>query len=139
MANLAFLQHRLGRTDGVSLEVDKWRAILERIGHKVFYLAGNEDVPGGHSIPELHPMHPVTNRILMNATRELKDYPDGAALLKEVRAQADRIKPQILAFLQRQSIDLLFPNNLGSVGYNLPGMLALYESLKESGIPAVCH
>jgi glycosyltransferase involved in cell wall biosynthesis len=139
MANIAFLQHRLGRTDGVSLEVDKWRHILEKMGHKVLYLAGNEDVPGGHCIPELYPMHPVTNRILMNATRELKDYPDGSALLAEVREHADKIKPQILRFFSEQSIDLVFPNNLGSVGYNLPGMLALYEALEESGTKAVCH
>ena len=84
-------------------------------------------------------MHPVTNRILMNATRELKDYPDGAALLAEVREHADKIKPQILKFFAEQSIDLVFPNNLGSVGYNLPGMLALYEALEESGTRAVCH
>ncbi len=139
MANIAFVQHRLGRTDGVSLEVDKWRAILERMGHTVHYLAGNEDVPGGNCIPELYPMHPVTNRILMNATRELKDYADGAALLRETREHADRIKPRFLSFLREKKIDLLFPNNLASVGYNLPGMLALYETLEESGVKAVCH
>jgi len=139
MANIAFLQHRLGRTDGVSLEVDKWRAILERHGHTVLYLAGNEDVPGGHCIPELYPMHPVTNRILMNATRALKDYPDGTALLADVRAHADLIKPKMIRFLRQQRIDLLLPNNLGSVGYNLPGMLALHETLVETGVRAVCH
>ncbi|MCC5806040.1 MAG: glycosyltransferase family 4 protein [Opitutales bacterium] len=139
MANIAFVQHRLGRTDGVSLEVDKWRAILERMGHTVHYLAGNNDVPGGCCIPELYPMHPVTNRVLMNATRELKDYPDGAALLRETREHAGRIKPRMLSFLREKEIDLVFPNNLASVGYNLPGMLALYEALDESGVAAVCH
>lgn len=124
MANIAFTQHRLGRTDGVSLEVDKWRTLLERMGHTVSYLAGNEDVPGGHCVPELYPMHPVTNRILTNATRELKDYPDGEALLRETREHADRIKPRMLSFLREKKIDLLLPNNLVSVGYNLPGMLA---------------
>lgn len=139
MANIAFIQHRLGRTDGVSLEVDKWRSILESMGHRVLYLAGNKDVPGGHCIPELYPMHPVTNRILMNATRELKDYPDGRALLAEVRQHAGIIKARMLAFFEDESIDLVFPNNLGSVGFNLPGMLALYEALEESGMKAICH
>jgi glycosyltransferase involved in cell wall biosynthesis len=139
MATIAFIQHRLGRTDGVSLEVDKWRCILERMGHNVLYLAGNEDVPGGHCIPELYPMHPVTNRILMNATRELKDYLDGKALLDEVRAHADIIKAKMLQFFTDEKIDLVLPNNLGSVGFNLPGMLALYEALEESGMKAICH
>ena len=139
MASIAFIQHRLGRTDGVSLEVDKWRRILEGMGHEVHYLAGNEDVPGGNCIPELHPTHPVTNRILRNATRALVDYPDGTALLEEVREHADRIKPAIMLFLKDKAIDLVFPNNLVSVGYNLAGMLALYECLEETGVRAVCH
>ena len=43
-------------------------------------------------------MHPVTNRILRNATRELKDYPDAAALLAEVRAHANIVKDKMLRF-----------------------------------------
>ena len=139
MANIAFIQHRLGRTDGVSLEVDKWRLVLEKLGHTVHYLAGNEDVPGGHCIPEMYPLDPVTHKILQNATRELKDYENGEALLAEVRAHADRIKPKMRRFLEEQKIDLIFPNNLLSVGYNLPGMQALGEVIEETGIKAVCH
>jgi glycosyltransferase involved in cell wall biosynthesis len=139
MANIGFIQHRLGRTDGVSLEVDKFRAILERNGHTVHYLAGNEDVPGGQCIPELYPFHPVTQRILMNATRELKDYANAGELLAEVRAHADLIKPGMLRFIRENGLDLIFPNNLQSVGYNLPGMLALHEVIRETGIRTVCH
>lgn len=139
MANIGFIQHRLGRTDGVSLEVDKFRAILERNGHTVHYLAGNEDVPGGQCIPEMYPFHPVTQRILMNATRELKEYDSPEALLADVRAHADVIKPGMLRFIRENELELIFPNNLQSVGYNLPGMLALHEVICETGIRTVCH
>jgi glycosyltransferase involved in cell wall biosynthesis len=139
MANIGFIQHRLGRTDGVSLEVDKFRRVLEGAGHRVFHLAGNDDVPGGEYIPELYPFDPVTQRILRNATRELKDYPSAAALMADVRAQADRIKPGMLKFIREHRLDLIFPNNLLSVGYNLPGMLALNEAIAETGVRTVCH
>ena len=139
MANIGFIQHRLGRTDGVSLEVDKFRAVLERHGHTVHYCAGNDDVPGGQCIPELYPFHPVTQRILVNATRELKDYPSAEALLREVRAHADVIKPGFLRFIRDNRLDLVFPNNLLSVGYNLAGMLALHEAIQETGVHTVCH
>lgn len=139
MANIGFIQHRLGRTDGVSLEVDKFRKVLERAGHSVYYLAGNEDVPGGEFIPELYPFDPVTQRILQNATRELKDYPTPADLMREVSEQADRIKPGMLQFIKDHELDLIFPNNLLSVGYNLPGMLALNEAIEETGVRTVCH
>lgn len=139
MATIGFIQHRLSRTDGVSLEVDKWRAVLEGAGHTVHYLAGNGDVQGGQFVPELFPLHPVTNKILRNATRELVDYEDGEALIAEVRAHAGQLKPAFRRFLLENRIDLVFPNNLCSVGFNLPGNLALYEVLEETGVKAVCH
>lgn len=139
MANIGFIQHRLGRTDGVSLEVDKFRKILERRGHTVHYLAGNEDVPGGQFIPELFPFDPTTQRILQNATRELKDYGSPGELLAEVEAHAEKIRPGMVRFIEENGLDLVFPNNLCSVGYNLPGMLALHRALEETGVRAVCH
>lgn len=139
MANIGFIQHRLGRTDGVSLEVDKFRRVLENAGHSVYYLAGNEDVPGGEFIPELYPFDPVTQRILQNATRELTDYDSPANLMADIRIQADKIKPGMLSFIREHELDLIFPNNLVSVGYNLPGMLALNEAIEETGIQTVCH
>jgi hypothetical protein len=139
MAVLAFIQHRLGRTDGVSLEVDKWRTVLERNGHTVHYIAGNDDVPGGFSIPELYPFHPVTAKIIRNATRELVDYPDGAALIADVEAHAAVIRPQIEHYLDELAVDVLLPNNLLSVGYNLPGMVALSRVIAARRIPAIVH
>jgi mannosylglucosylglycerate synthase len=139
MANVGFIQHRLGRTDGVSLEVDKFRKVLENAGHSVYYLAGNEDVPGGEFIPELYPFDTVTQRILQNATRELKDYESPEGLMAEIRMQAGKIKPGMLRFIKDHQLDLIFPNNLVSVGYNLPGMLALNEVIEDTGIRTVCH
>ena len=139
MANIGFIQHRLGRTDGVSLEVDKFRKVLEARGHIVHYLAGNEDVPGGQFIPELYPFDPTTRKILRNATRELKDYASPADLLAEVEVHAEKIRPGMTRFIEENDLDLVFPNNLCSVGYNLPGMLALHRTLDETGVRAVCH
>ena len=139
MAVFAFIQHRLGRTDGVSLEVDKWRAVLERRGHTVHYIAGNDDVPGGHSIPELYPFHPVTRKIIRNATRALTDYAAPADLIAEVEEHSARIRPQIEAALDRLRVEVVVPNNLLSVGYNLPGMLALSRVIGERKIPTICH
>ncbi len=139
MAIIAFCQQRLGRTDGVSLEVDKWRKVLEGMGHTVHYIAGNDDVPGGNCIPELYPFHPVTARIIKNATRELVDYPGEKALLDEVFAQKAIVKPKLRKILADLGVELLVPNNLLSVGYNIPGMVALSEILEETGLRAIVH
>jgi glycosyltransferase involved in cell wall biosynthesis len=139
MAVFAFCQHRLGRTDGVSLEVDKWRRVLEAMGHTVHYIAGNDDVPGGHFIPELYPFHPLTNKLIKNCTVALTQFADEHELQAAVRAHAARIKPQMLQLVRDLKVDVMVPNNLLSVGYNLPGMVALSETLKQTGLPAICH
>jgi glycosyltransferase involved in cell wall biosynthesis len=69
----------------------------------------------------------------------MKDYPTPEALLADVRSQADKIKPGMLRFIREHKLDAIFPNNLLSVGYNLPGMLALNEAIAETGIRTVCH
>ncbi len=139
MAVFAFCQHRLGRTDGVSLEVDKWRRVLEGMGHTVHYFAGNEDVPGGHFVQELYPFHPLTEKIIRNATRRLSDYDSPQALLEDVHAQRDKVKPQLQRMIDECGVDVMVPNNILSVGYNIPGMLAVSEILGETGIRTICH
>ena len=37
---VGFISTRLNGTDGVSLEVEKWAKVLTRIGHEIYYCAG---------------------------------------------------------------------------------------------------
>lgn len=139
MARIAFIQNKLGKTDGVSLEIDKWRRVLEDLGHTVFYCAGNDDVPGIHVIPELSLFHPTINRILKNGTVEFRDYDSEQELLAEIDRTARTIKAKLLAFLDEHSVGVIIPNNLQSVGYNIPAMRALYEIIDERRIPTIAH
>lgn len=139
MANIAFIQNKLGKTDGVSLEVDKWKAVLEDMGHRIYYFAGNDDVPGIHTVPELSLFHPVINRVLKNGTVELTGYASETELMEEIRAMADVIKSKLTTLIKEHNIQCIIPNNLQSVGYNIPAMKALYEIIEETGIPAAAH
>jgi glycosyltransferase involved in cell wall biosynthesis len=102
-------------------------------------MAGNEDVPGGNFIPELYPFHPVTNRIIKNATRKLEDYPDQSALLADIMAHKAIVKEKMRRLIAALRVDVMVPNNLLSVGYNIPGMVALSEILAETRLPTICH
>jgi mannosylglucosylglycerate synthase len=140
MATLAFLQNRLGRTDGVSLEVDKWRAVLrDQLGHRVLYCSGNADVPGNHVIPEIYAQHPVTWKILRNGTVAFQDYTSEAQFEAEIYAHADTIERQLLAFLERERVAVLLPNNLCSGGYQPAAGIALHRVLRRTGLPAIVH
>lgn len=140
MATIAFFQNRLGRTDGVSLEVDKWRVILEqRLGHRVLYCSGNDDVPGNYVIPELYALHPVTWKILRNGTVQFQDYPTEAELEQEIYAHADVIEEKLLAFIRQEGVELLIPNNLCSGGYQPAAAIAFHRVIRRTGLPAIIH
>mgnify|MGYP003353043673 CR=1 FL=1 len=44
MARLAIVSFRLGLTDGVSIEAEKWTTALESLGHEVYTVAGEGNV-----------------------------------------------------------------------------------------------
>ncbi|MCX8009116.1 MAG: glycosyltransferase family 4 protein [Patescibacteria group bacterium] len=138
MKRIAFFHNALGKTDGVSLEVDKWRKALEEMGHTVFYCAGNDDVSHVYCIPELSFLHPQTYKILRNATVNLVDFTE-QELEKAIWEQKDIIKQQLLRFIDDHMIEVLIPNNLMSVGYHLPALIALWEVIKETKLPTISH
>ena len=39
MKKIAIVHYRVGRTDGVSLEIEKRKAILEELGHEVKHIS----------------------------------------------------------------------------------------------------
>jgi mannosylglucosylglycerate synthase len=140
MARIAFFQNRLGRTDGVSLEVDKWRRILEeRMGHTVIYCSGNDDVQGNYVIPELYALHPVTWKILRNGTVELVDYEDESDLERDIYEHADVIEQKLLEFIRSERIEMLIPNNLCSGGYQPAAGIAFHRVIRNTGLPAIVH
>jgi len=50
---IGLLHFRVGETDGVSLEMEKWKTVLQRSGHEVFYVAGSLGNQKGFEIPLL--------------------------------------------------------------------------------------
>jgi len=139
MYNTGFVHNKLGKTDGVSLEIDKWKDVLEKMGHNVYYCAGNDDIEGIYTIPELSFAEPLTKKILHNATVKYEDYEDEDKLKEDIFKQADKIKPELIKFIDEFEIDILIPNNLLSVGYNIPAMVALHDVIKEKQIPTISH
>ena len=135
---IAFLHNALGKTDGVSLEVDKWKDVLTEMGHEVFYIAGNESADN-IVIPELSFYHEQTKKEIKNATVELSDYSSGKALLYDIRNSAQIIKSKLYKIIEDLNIDVIIPNNLMSVGYHIAALKAIYELIEESKIRAICH
>ncbi|NYE05869.1 hypothetical protein F4694_002644 [Bacillus niacini] len=136
---IALTHFRVGETDGVSLEMEKWKLIFERMGHEVVFLAGSEGLVDSYIIEELHYKHPINERIVENAYDNLKDYPDEDSLKKEILDYAHTIEQKLLDFIQKEKIDIMIPNNIWSLGWGLSAGIAFTNAAKKSGIKFVAH
>jgi glycosyltransferase involved in cell wall biosynthesis len=135
--NIGFVATRLAGTDGVSLEAAKLAAILERMGHRVFYCAGelSDCAPEGRCIPELHFAHPAVRAIHDAAFgEERRESLDGL-----IRESAARLRPRIKGYLRDYAIDLLVVQNAVAIPMNIPLGVALRDVISETSIPAIAH
>jgi len=137
--NIALCHFRVGETDGVSLEMEKWKTILERMGHKVFFLAGSQGMTEAYTIPELHYLNEENNRFVRNAYEALSDYDSEEAFMTDVLSFARRIEAGLAGFIEQHQIDMLVINNIWSLGWGLPAALAFDNAAREYRIPCVAH
>ncbi len=137
--NIGLCHYKIGGTDGVSLEMAKWKWVLEEMGHTVHLCGGALETTEGDLVGELHHHRPEVERITENAFHELRGYESGAALENGILAFADRVEVGLRRFVQERAIELLIPNNIWSIGLNLPAAVAFTRVVRELRIPAIGH
>lgn len=137
---IALAHFRVGETDGVSLEMDKWKIALEKLGHSVCYIAGSKGTSKNevYIIPELHYMNEKNNIIVDNAYKALKDF-DAKGLENEIENISDTISLKINEIVRKNKIDMIVPNNIWSLGWGLPAGLGFYKSAKTLNIKWGAH
>ena len=139
MSNIGICHYKIGDTDGVSLEMEKWKQALEGMGHEVYLCGGSLGKAEGFLIEELYYHREDVERITRNAFHRLTDYDSEAALEKEILDLADRIERGLCSFIGKLRIDVLIPNNIWSIGFNLPAAVALTRVVGKLEIPVVAH
>lgn len=139
MSRIAICHFRIGYTDGVSLEIEKWKNVLEKIGHTIYLLAGQSSNPEVTVIPQLGCDSHEINRIYRNSFQLLNDFPSEEALCQEIHKIASEIEEKIYSFLKEFSIELLDIENIWSLPLNIPAAIALYRIIDSAGIKVVSH
>jgi len=136
--NIGFVSTRLAGTDGVSLETAKWATVLRRMGHQVFYCAGELDPggPPGRLIPEMHFGHPLAEAL---GARAFGGTTPDPALLDDIAAAAAPLRASLLDFVSQFSIDLLIPQNIMAIPMQLPLGQAVGQVVGETGLPTIAH
>lgn len=136
---IALAHYRVGDTDGVSLEMEKWKSILEKLGHEVVLLAGNSWNSDTLVIEELNYRNPYNYKIVYNSFENLADYRDEQSLMDDIFSLAAIIEDKLIYLIDKESIDLLIVNNIFSIGWGLSAAIAFNNAIKKTKIPAISH
>lgn len=137
---IGFVATRLNGTDGVSLEVEKWAKVLRRMGHDIYYCAGELGgyAIGGTLIPALHFEHQNIVELSKRAFGEGAER-DGERLADEIYETADEIRAPLRKFIRGNNLDLLIAQNALTIPMNLPLGVALTGLIAELGIDTIAH
>lgn len=137
---IGFISTRLKGTDGVSLEVEKWSHVLRRMGHELFYCAGELGgyAKNGTLIPKLHFNHQSIIKLSQRAFGgEVEE--DGEKLIDEIYMVADEIRGPLRQFIRGNRINLIIVQNALTIPMNLPLGVSLTGLIAELGINTIAH
>ncbi len=137
---IGFISTRLSGTDGVSLEVEKWAKVLHRLGHEIFYCAGELSgyAQNGTLIPELHFEHQSIVRLAQRAFGDHQEL-DAEALSDEIYATADLLRLPLRNFIRMHHLDLIIVQNALTIPMNIPLGVSLTGLIAELGIQTIAH
>jgi glycosyltransferase involved in cell wall biosynthesis len=136
--NVGFISTRIAGTDGVSLEIEKWAAVLERNNYRCFYFSGENDRPPDSCmlVEEAHFLHPEIEEINRECYGHRTRPRDVSEQIHRLR---DHFKQKIYDFVARFEIDLIIPENVLAIPLNIALGMALVEFIAETDFPTVAH
>lgn len=138
--NIALCHFRIGETDGVSLEMDKWKMILEKLGHRVRYIAGSKgSIDDVEIIQELHYNDIHNKKINDNAFTKYHSYRNEETFKNEIENIAESIEQKLKIIIERNKIDILIVNNIFSLGWNISAGIGFYHAIKKNNVKCICH
>lgn len=137
MGKVLIIHYRIGKTDGVSLEISNWKEILERDGWKVETCAGPINVGADYEVKDLEPQG---NRLIYNLDEEsfggFKKYTE-TSFLSEYKKVQEKLFQDFCRILEKSKPDRIIVSNIFSVGENIPAAGALLRALTKFKIPTV--
>jgi len=135
---IGIFHYQAGGTDGVSLEINKWKRVLEELGHTVHLCAGDLGTAQGTLIEEMYHHIPEIERLTCNTFNRFADF-DSGEYKNEIHHCTQILKQRFRNFFIEKGIDFIIPQNVWSVALNPPAAIALEQVRQEFQIPALAH
>lgn len=124
---IAICHYSVGKTDGVSLEIDKRKNMLIYMGYDVKLIAGSNSEGADYIIPELDFNREEIVRIKENSFFALKDFADEEDLKSEIYRISNTIKKALLRIQEKENFGYFFLHNIFSHGRHISAAKAFYE------------
>ena len=137
--NIGIFHYIANFTDGVSLEMNKWKRVFEDMGHSVHLCAGKYGADEETVIEEMYHHRPDSRLLNLNTFKALRDYRNEATYRAELYRLADIIEDKLRTFIHEKKIDFLVPQNVWSVAANPAVAIALTNIMRAYRIPALAH
>jgi len=136
--NIGIFHFQVGGTDGVSLEIEKWKLILEELGHTVYLIGGDLGTADGILVREMYHHLPESKRLNQNTFSGLSDF-DPEGYREELERMTTALVDRFRTVIQEYDINLILVENIWCVAANPAVAPALEIIRQEFGIPAVAH
>lgn len=129
---------RVGKTDGVSIEIESWRKILEREGFEIALCSGPVNLGAKYIIQDLETqLNEVMFQIDNNSFGGLKDYSDDEDFNREFRNKQKSIENNFRSIIKDFKPDAIIASNMFAVGEGVPIAGAFVQVLDEYEIPTI--
>ncbi len=136
-SNIGIVHYRIGKTDGVSLEIMKRKRLLKEMGYEVRLIAGPRQIGADYVICELEFDLPEIVKIKENAFFQFKNYASEKKLLEDIYRVSDIIEKKFLQIQQKENFDYLFLHNIFSHGRHISAARSFYNIAQETNIKII--
>jgi glycosyltransferase involved in cell wall biosynthesis len=137
--NIGIFHYIANFTDGVSLEMNKWRQVFEEMGHTTHLCAGKYGSDPETVIEEMYHHTPEARLLNQNAFKAFQEYRDEGEFRFEMYRLSQVIEDKLTTFIKEKSIDFLVPQNVWSVAANPPVAIALTNVMRKFQLNALAH
>ncbi len=135
---IGIIHYRAGRTDGVSLEMEKRKTILQQLGCEVKIISGPLQNGSDFIIEELEFDTPAIREIKENAFAYFNQTTlSPAQLLHRIQQISSQIESAFLQYHQQEKFDALLVHNIFSHGRHIAAASAFTRIAQKTELPII--
>ncbi|MGH0052688.1 MAG: glycosyltransferase [Sphaerochaetaceae bacterium] len=140
--SIGMIHFKTGDTDGVSLEMDKWRDVLRSEGHAVHYCCGQRPLHDDGQctiLPSLSYFREEIRALDKGTFDSLEAFGSESAYEEALTLEVRDLSRELLAWIDSVSLDVLIVENIWSVGLHPAAAIALDHVVQARKLPVLAH